>query len=144
MSSTLRKNICQAKAYMGENITNNCVYSITCSRGNEYEAEISCLLKLSLEEHWKAVMRRIDNQAWLIMYRMKWKYLRNTEWFCAYVRLWSSRPNIEINTIWEPIIKKWIINDGKSSTVATAAVTEEKNFSVCSQAWQAAQQADEV
>ena len=104
----------------------NCVYSIPCSCGKIYKGEACRLLRVKLEEHRKAVVRGEIEKS--VMADYIWKEKGN------HLPLWDKveiidraehrrikrlgiahrlgyndllrRPSIELNTIWEPIIKK--------------------------------------
>ena len=124
--STLQRCLFRVKPPTEFNMK-NCVYSIPCSHGKIYKGETGCLLKVRLEEHQKAVVRgEIEKSG---MADHIWKEKRN------HLPLWNeveiidsvehlrirrfkesaymlcynyllSRPSIEMNTIWEPIIEK--------------------------------------
>ena len=108
-------------------MTKNCVYSIPCSWGNICKSKTGRPRKVRLEEHRKAVVRGEIEKSGIADHI--WKEKRN------YLPLWDkveiidraehwrirrlkesahmlgyndlqSRPSIELNTIWEPIIKK--------------------------------------
>ena len=125
--STLRRHLFRVKPPTEFNTIKNCVYSILCSCGKIYKGETGCPLKVRLEEHLKAVVRGEIEK--LGMADHIWKEKRN------HLPLWDevekidreehwrirrlkelahilgyndllSRPSIEMNTIWEPIIKK--------------------------------------
>ena len=108
-------------------MTKNCLYSIPCSCGKIYEGETGQPLKVRLEEHRKAVVRGeieklgIADHIWKekgnhlplwdeveIIDRVEhWRIRRLKE--SAHMLVYNgmlSRPSIELNTIWEPIIKK--------------------------------------
>ena len=105
----------------------NCLYSIPCSCGKICEGEIGRLLKVRLEEHRKAVVRGeieksgMADHIWkekrnhlplwdkveIIDRAEHWRirHLKESAHMLGYNDL-LSRPSIELNTIWEPIIKK--------------------------------------
>ena len=125
--STLRSYLFRVKPPTEFNMIKNCVYSIPCSCGKVYKGETCRLLKIRLEEHRKAEVRGEIEKSGLVDHI--WKEKRNrlslldkvkiidTEehWRIRRLKelahiLWYSdllsRPSIEMNTIWEPIIKK--------------------------------------
>ena len=55
--STLRGYLFRFKPSTEFNMIKNCVYSIPWSSGKIYKGETGRLLKVRLEEHWKAVVR---------------------------------------------------------------------------------------
>ena len=103
------------------------VYSIPCSCGEIYKSKIGRPLKVRQEEHWKAVVRgEIEklgmadvictekenhlpfcNEVELIDRAEHWRIrrLKESAHMLGYNDL-LSRPSIELNTIWEPIIKR--------------------------------------
>ena len=105
----------------------NCVYSIPCSCGKIYKGETGCLLKVRLEEHQKAIIRGeieksgmadhiwkekgnhlpLWNKVEIIDRAEHWRIrcLKESAHMLGYNVL-LSRPSIEVNTIWELIIKK--------------------------------------
>ena len=105
----------------------NCVYSIPCSSGKVYKDETCRPLKVRLERHRKAVVRGEIEKSGMANYT--WKEKRNhlplrdevkiidreEPWRIRQLKesahmLGNSdvlcRPSIQMNTIWEPIIKK--------------------------------------
>ena len=104
----------------------NCVYSISCSCGKIYKGETGRPLKVRLE-HRKAVVRGeieksgMADHIWkekenhlpfwdkveIIDKAEHWRIrrLKESAHMLGYNDL-LSRPSIELNTIWEPIIKK--------------------------------------
>ena len=108
-------------------MTKNCVYSIHCSCGKIYKGETGRPLKVRLEEHWKAVVQGeieksgmadhiwkkkekhlpLLNEVEIIDREEYWRIrcLKESAHMLGYSDL-LRRPSIEINTIWEPIIKK--------------------------------------
>ena len=56
--STLRMYLFWVKPPTEFNMTKNCVYSIPCSCGKIYKGETGRPLKVRLEEHRKAIVRR--------------------------------------------------------------------------------------
>ena len=108
-------------------MTKNCVYSIPCSCDKIYKDETGRPLKVGLEEHRKAVVRGeieksgmadhiwkekvnhlpLWNEAEIINRAKHWsiRHLKESAHMLDYDDL-LSRPSIEMNTTWEPIIKK--------------------------------------
>ena len=126
--STLRRYFFRVKPPTEFNMIKNCVYSIPCSSGKIYKGETGPPLKVRLEEHRKAVVRsdieksgKADNiwkekgnhlPLWNkveIIDRERWRIrrLKESAHILGYIDL-LSRPNIEMNTIWKPIIKNFI------------------------------------
>ena len=125
--STLRRYLFRVKPPTEFNIIKNCIYSIPCSCGKIYKGEIGRPLKVRLEEYRKAVVRGeieksgMADQIWKekgnnlplwgegeIMDRAEhWRirHLKESAHMVGYNNLlsWLS---IEMNTIWELIIKK--------------------------------------
>ena len=99
----LRKYLFRVTLPTEDNMIKNCIYSIPCSCGSVYEGEIYCPVKVKLEEHRKAVVRKVR----MIIYEKKKR---------KHLHLWNkclkevahvtghSGTSIEINTIWKPII----------------------------------------
>ena len=105
----------------------NCVYSIPCSCGKIYKGEIGHPLKVRLEEHQQAVVQGeieksgMADHIWkekgehLLLWdkveitdraeHWRTRRLKESAHMLGYNDL-LSRPSIELNTIWEPIIKK--------------------------------------
>ena len=125
--STLWRYLFQVKPPMEFNMTKNCVYSIPCSCDKTYKDETGHPLKVRLEEHPKAVVRGGIEKSGMAdhIWKEKGNHLplwdkveiidRGEHWRIR--RLKESahmlgyndllrRPSIELNTIWEPIIKK--------------------------------------
>ena len=125
--STLRRYLFRVKPPTEFNLIKNCVYSIPCSCGKIYKGETGRPLKVRLEEHWKAVVRGeieksdMANHIWkekgnhhplwgkveMIDWAEHWRIRRLKE--SAHMLGFNdllSRPSIQLNTIWEPIIKK--------------------------------------
>ena len=125
--STVRRYLFRVKPPTEFNMIGNCVYSIPCSCGKINKGETGRPLKVRLEEHRKALVRGEIEKPGLADH--KWKEKGN------YLPLWDkveiidraehwrirrlkesalmldykdllSRPTIELNTIWEQIIKK--------------------------------------
>ena len=108
-------------------MTKNCVYSILCSCGKIYKGETGRPRKVRLEEHRKAVGRGEIKKSGMAGHIWKEKGNRLPLWdeveiidsvehyrirrikesahMLGYNDL-LSRLSIEMNTIWEPIIKK--------------------------------------
>ena len=125
--STLRRYLFRVKPPTEFNMTKNCVYSIPCSCGKIYKGETGRPLKVRLEEHRKAIVRGeieksgMADHIWKengnhlplwdkveIIDRVEhWRIrrLKESAHMLGYNDL-LSRPSIELNTIWEPIIKK--------------------------------------
>ena len=125
--STLGRYRYRVKPPTEFNMTKNCVYSIPCSCGKIYKGDTDRPLKVRLEEHRKAVVRGeieksgIADHIWKekgshlplwdeveITDRAKdWRIrrLKESAHMLGYNDL-LSRPSIEMNTVWEPIIKK--------------------------------------
>ena len=120
--STLRRYLFWVKPPTEFNMTKNCVYSIPCNCG-----EIGRPLNVRQEKHRKAVVRGeieksgIADHIWkekgnhlplwdkveIIDRAEHWRIRRFKE--SAHMLGYNdllSRPSIELNTIWEPIIKK--------------------------------------
>ena len=109
------------------NMTKNCVYSVPCSCGKIYKGETGHPLKVRLEEHRKAVVRgeieksSMADHIWkekgshlplwdkveIIDGAEHWRIRRLKELvhMLGYNDL-PSWPSIELNTLWEPIIRK--------------------------------------
>ena len=130
--STLRGYLFRVKPSTEFSMTKNCVYSIPCSCGKIYKGETSRSQKVRLEEHRKAPVRgeieksgmadhiwkeKGNHLPWwdevvIIKRAEQWRIRRLTE--SAHMLGYNdllSRPDIELNTIWELIIKKekiWI------------------------------------
>ena len=126
--STLRRYLFRVKPITEFNMTKNCVYSIPCSCGKIYKTEIGRPLKVRLEEHRKAVVwgeiekSGMADHIWkekkgnhlplwdkveIIDRAENWRIrrLKESAHMLGYNDL-LSRPSIELNTIWELIIKK--------------------------------------
>ena len=126
--STLRRYFFRVKPLMEFNMTKNCVYSIPCSCGKIYKGETGRPLKARQEEHWKAVVRGeieksgMTDHIWkekgnhlplwdkveIIDRAEHWRIrrLKESAHMLGYNDL-LSRSSIELNTIWQPIIKAW-------------------------------------
>ena len=125
--STLRRYFFRVKPPKKFNMTQNCVYSIPCICGKIYKGETGRPLKVRLEEHRKAIVRGEMEKSGMADHI--WKEKGNHLPLCDKVEIidrakhWRisrlkesalvlgyndllSRPSIELNTIWEPIIKK--------------------------------------
>ena len=108
-------------------MTKNCVYSIPCSCAEIYKGETGQPLKVRLEEHRKAVVRGEIEKSGMADHTWKkngnllplWDKVeiidRAEHWRIRRLKLSAhmlgysdllSRPSIELNTIWESIIKK--------------------------------------
>ena len=115
-------SVCRVKPPTEFNMTKNCVYSIPCSCGKIYKGETGPPLKVRLEEHRKAIVRGDIEKSGMaengnhlplwdkveIIDRAKhWRIrrLKESAHMLGYNDL-LSRPSIELNIIWEPIIKK--------------------------------------
>ena len=125
--STLWMYLFRVKPPTEFNMTKNSVYFIPCSCGKIYKGETGCPLKVWLEEHWKAVVRGeieksgMADHIWkekgnhlplwdkvkIINRAEHWRIrrLKESAHMLGYNDL-LSRPSIELNIIWEPIIKK--------------------------------------
>ena len=125
--STLRRYLFRVKPPTEFNMTKNCVYSIPCSCGKIYKGETGRPLKVRIEEHRKAIVRGeieksgIADHIWkengnhlllwdkveIIDRAEHWRIrrLKESAHMLGYNDL-LSRLSIELNTIWEPIIKK--------------------------------------
>ena len=125
--STLRRYLFQVKPPMEFNMIKNCVYSIPCSCGKIYKGKTGRLLKVRLEEHQTAVVwgeieksgmvdhiwkekenhQLLWNKVEMIDRAEHWRIRRLKE--SAHILGYNdllSRLSIEMDTIWEPIIKK--------------------------------------
>ena len=124
--STLRRYLFWVKPPTEFNMTKNCVYSIPCSCGKKYKVETGRPLKVRLE-HQKAIVRAgieksgmadhirkekgnhlpLWDQIEIIDWAEHWRIrrLKESAHMLGYNDL-LSRPRIELNKIWEPIIKK--------------------------------------
>ena len=125
--STLRGYLFRVKPPTEFNMTKNCVYSIPCSRGKIYKGETGRPQKVRLEEHQEAVVRGeieksgmadhiwkekgnhlpLSDKVEIIDWDEYWRIRRIKE--SAHMLGYNdllSRPSIELNTIWERIIKK--------------------------------------
>ena len=125
--STLRRYLFRVKPPKEFNMTKNCVYSIPCSCVKIYRGETGRPQKVRLEEHRKAIVRGeieksgMADHIWkengnhlplwdkveIIDWAEHWRIrrLKESAYMLGYNDL-LSRPSIELNTIWEPIIKK--------------------------------------
>ena len=114
--STLWRYLFWVKPPMEFNMIKNCVYSIPCSCGKIYKGETGCPLKVRLEEHRKAVVRGEIEKSCMADHIWKEKgnhlplwdkveIIERAKHMLGYNDL-LSRLSIELNTIWEPIIKK--------------------------------------
>ena len=107
------------------NMIKNCVYSIPCSGGKIYKGETGRPLKVRLEEHRKAVIWGEIEKSGMAdpIKKEKGNHLPLWDEIIDKAEHWQircpkesahilgyndlmSRPSIEMNTIWEPIIKK--------------------------------------
>ena len=125
--STLRRYLFRVKPTTKFNMTKNCVYSIPWSCGKINKGETGHPLKVRLEEHRKAVERGEIEKSGMAdhIWKEKGKHLplwdkveiidRAEHWRIRRLKESAhmlgyndllSRPSIELNTIWEPIIKK--------------------------------------
>ena len=108
-------------------MTKNSVYSIPCSCGKIYKGETGRPLKVRLEEHRKAIVRGEIEKSGMADHKWKengnhlplwdkveiidraehWRIrrLKESAHMLGYNNM-LSRLSIELNTIWEPIIKK--------------------------------------
>ena len=141
--STLRRYLFRVKPPTELNMTKNCVYSIPNSCGKIFKGETGRTLKVRLEEHRKAVVRcemeksgmadhiwkekgnhlslwdKVEIIDWAELWRIR--HLKESAHTLGYIDL-LSRPSIDLNRIWEPIIKKarWKknlnMNTGKNHT----------------------------
>ena len=127
--STLRRYLFQVKPQTEFHMIKNCVYFKPCSCGKIYKGETGHQLKVRLEKHQKAVVQGeieksgMADHIWkekgshlplwdkveIINRAEHWRirHLKESAHMLSYNDL-LSRPNIELNTIWEPIIKKAI------------------------------------
>ena len=125
--STLRRYLFRVKPPTEFNMTKNCVNSIPCCFGKIYKGETGHPLKVRLKEHRKAIVRGEIEKSGLADHIWKkngnslplwdkveiidraehWRirHLKESGHMLGYNDL-LSRPSIELNTIWEPIIKK--------------------------------------
>ena len=125
--STLWRYLFRVKPPTEFNMIKNCVYSIPCSCGKIYKSETCHQLKIRLEEYQKAVVwgeieksgiadhirkeKRNHLPLWdkvrIIDRDEHWRirHLQESAHIMGYSDL-LSRPSTEMNTIWEPIIKK--------------------------------------
>ena len=125
--STLRGYLFRVKPPTEFNMTKNCVYSIPCSCGKIYKGETGRPLKVRLEEHRKAIVREEIEKSGMAdhIWKENWNHLplwdkveiidRAEHWRIRRLKESAhmlgyndllSRPSIELNTIWESIIKK--------------------------------------
>ena len=124
---TLRRYLFHVKPTIEFHMIKNCVYSIPCSCGKVYKCETCHPLKIRLEEHRKAVVwgeikkSGMTDHIWkkkgnhlplwgkvkIINREEHWRIrcLKESVYMFGYNDL-LNRPNIEMNAIWEPIIKK--------------------------------------
>ena len=123
--STLRRSLFRVKPSTEFNMIKNCVYSIPYSYGKIYKGETGLPLKVRLEEHRKASVRGeieksgMADHIWkekenhlplldeveIIDRAEHWRIRRFKE--SAHMFGYNdllSRPSIEMNTKWEPII----------------------------------------
>ncbi len=123
--STLRRHLVRVKPPTEKNQTKNCIYSIPCSCSKVYKGETCRPLKVRVEEHRKAVTtgeteksgiayhvwkekgdhRPLWDEVKIINSEPHWKVrkLKETAHMLGHNNL-LSRPSIELNTIWEPLI----------------------------------------
>ena len=120
--STLRRYLFRVKPPTEFNMIKNCVYSIPCSCGKIYKGETGRPQKVRLEglrdeikksgtaDHiWKEkgnhllLWDKVEMIYWAEHWRIR--RLKESAHMLGYNDLLSS-PSIELNTIWEPIIKK--------------------------------------
>ena len=111
------------------NMIKNCVYSTPCSCGKIYKGETGRPLKVRREEHRKVVVRGEIEQSGMADHIWEekgnhlplWDKVKIIDW----AEHWRIRrlkdsalqwPSIELNTIWEPIIKKARKNNLNMST----------------------------
>ena len=125
--STLRRYLLRVKPPTEFNMIKNCVYPIPCICGKIYKGETGRPLKVRLEEHWKAVLLGEIEKSGMAdhIWKEKGNYLplwdkveiidRAGHWRIRRLKESAhmlgnndllSRPSIEMNTIWKPIIKK--------------------------------------
>ena len=125
--SPLRRYLFRVKPPTEFNMTKNCIYSISCSCGKIYKGEIGRQLKVRIEEHRKVVVRGEIEKSGVVdnIWKEKGNHLplwdkveiidRAEHWRIRRLKVSAhilgyndllSRPSIELNTIWEPIIKK--------------------------------------
>ena len=125
--STLRRYLFHVNLPTKFNMIKNCVYSIPCSCVKIYKGETGRPLKVRLEEHRKAVVRGeieklgMADHIWkekenhlllwdkveIIDWAEHWRIRRHKE--SAHMLGYNDLlgiPSIDLNTIWEPIIKK--------------------------------------
>ena len=125
--STLQRCLFHVKPPIEFNMTKKCMYSIPCSCGKVSKGETCHPLKVKLEEHRKAVVQgeieksSMADHIWkekgnhlhlwdevkIIIREEHWRirHLNESAHMLGYSNL-LSRQSIEMNTIWEPIIKK--------------------------------------
>ena len=125
--STLRRYLFRVKPPTEFNMTKYCVYSIPCSCGKIYKGETGHQLNVRLEKHRKVIVRNeiekssMADHIWkekgnhrplwdkveIIDRAEHWRIgrLQESAHMLGYNDL-LSRPSIELNTIWEPKIKK--------------------------------------
>ena len=123
--STLRRHLVRVKPPTEKNQTKNCIYSIPCSCSKVYKGKTCRPLKVRVEEHRKAVTRGETDKSGIAYHVWKekgdhrplwdevkiinsephWKVrkLKETAHMLGHNNL-LSRPSIELNTIWEPLI----------------------------------------
>ena len=122
------------------NMIKNCIYSLPCSCGKIYKGETGRPLKVRLEEHRKAVVLVETEKSYMVDHVWKekrnhlplWNKIKITDWaehwrirclkesalMLGYNDL-LSRPSIELNTIWELIIKKARLKKKKNLNMST-------------------------
>ena len=125
--SSLRRYLFQVKPPTEFNMIKNCVYSIPCCYGKIYKGKTGHPLNVRLEEHRKAVVQGEIEKSGMVDHIWKekrnhlllwdeveiidreehWRirHLKDSAHMLGYNDL-LIRPSIEMNTIWEPIIKK--------------------------------------
>lgn len=123
--STLRRHLVRVKPPIEKNQTKNCIYSIPCSCGKVYKGETCRPLKVRVDEHRRAVTRGETEKSGIAYHVWKekgdhrplwdevkiinsephWKVrkLKETAHMLGHNNL-LSRPSIELNTIWAPLI----------------------------------------
>ena len=155
--STLRRYLFRVKPPTEFNMTKNYVYSISCSCGKIYKGETGRPLKVRLEEHRKAIVlgeiekSGMADHIWkengnhlplwdkveIIDRAEHWRIRRLKE--SAHILGYNdllSRPSIELNTIWEPIIKKarfkkiWIWAQVKESYIIEVILAKVRTFNL--------------
>ena len=123
MAQLFKKQSLPSQAPKEFNMTKICMYSISCNCGKVYKVMTRHPLKVRLEEQWKAVCWGEIENSGIVDHIWKengnylplWDEVKIIDWEehwkirCLKRSSYSdllSRPSIEVDMIWEPIIEK--------------------------------------